>query len=109
MFWAKSKTLQKIVVKAIPFSREVWFNKINPNFLGFGSEESPSIVIYPQNIKRVQKQTQKIIQHREQERNTRGIQKDLDETENLISTVFVIGAELEDDLQWGSFITLSPF
>ncbi|KAE9551592.1 hypothetical protein FO519_005199 [Halicephalobus sp. NKZ332] len=62
---------------------------------------SPVITASPKNIKRVQKQAEKILKRREHERQrtAQDVQRGLDETENRINEVNSVGVELEGALR----------
>ena len=64
---------------------------------------SPAITASPRNIKRVQKQAEKILKKREHERQrtAQDVQRGLDETENRINEVNSVGLELESALKKG--------
>ena len=61
---------------------------------------SPVIAASPKNIRRVQKQAEKILKRQEWERQrtAQDVQRGLDETENRITEVYTVGKELETAL-----------
>uniref|UniRef100_A0A914P5X4 BMERB domain-containing protein n=1 Tax=Panagrolaimus davidi TaxID=227884 RepID=A0A914P5X4_9BILA len=61
---------------------------------------SPALVASPKNIKKVQKQAEKILKRQEceRQRTAQDVQRGLDETENRIAEVQTVGKELETAL-----------